>query len=271
MRVNRPRTARSTDARLRPTLVAPPSAVRARHRAVEGLEAQGARAALGRPECVELQPGRRARPPRPGAGGRLSGPPRRAMGYRRDADLRPWRGRSRPAPAGVTTEWPAVRVYARGGGGGSQAGDPLRRLCLTQRRELRGRLNSLAHQLAERALLRAAGGRRGEHVFGRLRVVSDGTRTLRSSVRDPARIWLWTAQFARRNLQSILHRGLRQGPRARRERCGAGARLRGEAVGGATRPRAGRSGGRRDRERGGRGRERCGAGARPRGRGGDRG
>jgi len=136
-------------------------------------------------------PDRRARPPRPDAGGRLSGLPRRAMGYRRDADLGPRRGRSRPAPAGgVTTEWPAVRVDARGGGRGDRAAMPLRSLCLTQRRELRGRLNGLAHQLAQRALLRAAGGRRGEHVFVRLRLVSDGTRTVRRSVRQIARIWL---------------------------------------------------------------------------------
>jgi hypothetical protein len=162
-----------------------------------GVPAQGARAARRRPECVEplwrrsaCPTGAPVLPDRTPAGG-VSGLPRRAMGYRRDADLGPRRGRSRPAPAGgVTTEWPAVRVDARGGGRGHRAGVPLRSLCLTQRRELRGRLYGLAHQLAQRALLRAAGGRRGEHVFGRLRRGSDGTRTLRSSVRQMARIWL---------------------------------------------------------------------------------
>ena len=53
----------------------------------------------------------------------MSVAPRRAMGYRRDADLCARRGRSWPAPARVTTEWPAVRVLARGGGGGGRA-DP---------------------------------------------------------------------------------------------------------------------------------------------------
>ncbi len=158
-------------------------------------------------------PGRRARPPRPGAGGRVSGPRCRAMGYRRYADLGPRRGRSRPAPAGVTTEWPAVRVDARGGGGGHPAGFfiPRRRLCLTQRRELRGRLHSLAHQLAERALLRAAGGRRGEHVFGRLRLGSDGTRSVGASVRQTARIWLWSWEIRGCQLQAILQNGRPRG------------------------------------------------------------
>jgi len=166
-------------------------------------------------------PDRRARPPRPDAGGRVSGLPRRAMGYRRDADLCPRRGRSRPAPAGgVTTEWPAVRVDARGGGRGHRADLPLRNLCLTQRRELRGRVNGLAHQLAQRALLRAAGGRRGEHVFGRLRTASDGTRTLRGSVRQMPRIWLSAAQFGARNLQSILQIGLAARPCRRVGNCG---------------------------------------------------
>jgi hypothetical protein len=176
--------------------------------------AQGARAARRRPECIELLapwrlPDRRARPPRPGAGGRVSGLPRRAMGYRRDADLGPSRDRSRPAPSGVTTEWPAVRVHARGGGGG-RAGIPLQSLCLTQRRELRGRVHSRAHQLAERALLRAACGRRGEHVFGRLRSGSDGTCTLRSSVCRMPRIWLQSARCGHARVQAILQSGRRQ-------------------------------------------------------------
>jgi hypothetical protein len=173
--------------------------------------AQGARAARRRPECIEPLWRRGACPtgapvlPDRTPVGRGSGLPRRAMGYRRDADLCPRRGRSWPAPAGwVTTEWPAVRVDARGGGRGHRAGMPLRSLCLAQRRELRGRQYGLAHQLAQRALLRAAGGRRGEHVFGRLRMASDGTRTLRGSVRQMARIWLYDAQSGRRNLQPIL-------------------------------------------------------------------
>jgi hypothetical protein len=154
---------------------------------------------VGDPSALELVapwrlPDRRARPPRPDAGGRVSGPLRRAMGYRRRADLGPRRDRSWSASAGVTTEWPAVRVHARGGGGGHPAGFPRGSLCLAQRRELRGRLHSLAHQLAERALLRAAGGRRGEHVFGRLRMASDGTRTLRGSVPQLPRIWLCAAR-----------------------------------------------------------------------------
>src|SRR5436190_1433080 len=89
------------------------------------------------------------------------------------------------------------------------ASNALGPLCLTQCRELRSRLNGLAHQLAERALLRAAGGRRGEHVFGRLRMGSDGTRTLRRSVRRTSRIWLWSAQSRGRFLQPILHEGER--------------------------------------------------------------
>ena len=166
---------------------------------------------MRRPECIELLPDRRARPPRPGAGGRVSGPRRRAMGYRRGADLGPRRGRGGPPPSGVTTEWPAVRVDARGGEG-RRTGVPIRSLCLTQRRELRGRVHGRAHQLAERALLRAACGRRGEHVFGRLRLGSDGTPTLRGSVCGSARIWLWIAQSDRRFLQAILQPAGREDP-----------------------------------------------------------
>ncbi len=81
----------------------------ARSAGESGAEVQGARTARRRPESVgaswrsKRRPDRRARPPRPGAGGRVSGPRCRAMGYRRYADLGPRRGRSRPAPAGVTT------------------------------------------------------------------------------------------------------------------------------------------------------------------------
>jgi hypothetical protein len=148
--------------------------------------APSARAARRRPKCI----GARARPARPSSqtGRRRagwSGAPCRLMGYRRDADLYAWHGRSRPAPARVTTEWPAVRVFARGGGKGS-----VRSPCLTQRCERGGRVDGLAHQLAQRALLRAAGDRLGEHVFGRVRSGSDGTRNGRPSARRIARIWL---------------------------------------------------------------------------------
>jgi hypothetical protein len=141
-----------------------------------------------------------------------SGAPCRLMGYRRDADLCAWRGLSWPARARVTIEWPAVRVLACGGGV-----DPgvnlLRSLCLTQRRERSGRVDGLAHQLAQRALPRAAGDRRGEHVFGRLGGASDGTRNVRRSASRPARIWLQTVESGSRELQAILH-----APTARRTR-----------------------------------------------------
>jgi hypothetical protein len=120
-------------------------------------------------------------PDRTPAGG-WSVAPCRAMGCRRDADLCAWRDRSRPAPARVMTERPAVRVLARGGGGGAWC-RWRRRPCLAQRRERGGRADGLAHQLAERALPRAVCGHRWEHVFGRLRSRSDGTRSLRTSER----------------------------------------------------------------------------------------
>jgi hypothetical protein len=167
---------------------------------------QGARAARdGDPSALELY----ARPASPSSqtGRRWagwSGAPGRPMGYRRDADLSAWRGRTWPAPARVTTEWPAVRVDARGGGAhpGRYA---LRCLCLAQRCELRGRVDSRAHQLAERALRRAAGGRRGEHVFGRLGRASDGTGNVRQSMSRPPRIRLHRAESASKRLQAILH------------------------------------------------------------------
>jgi hypothetical protein len=167
---------------------------------------QGARAARdGGPRALELS----ARPASPSSqtGRRWagwSGASGRLMGYRRDADLTAWRGRTWPAPARVTTEWPAVRVDAHGGGR-DPGRDALRSLCLTQRRELRGRVDSRAHQLAERALLRAAGGRRGEHVFDRLGRGSDGTRNVRRSGSRPPRIWLHRAESATTRLQAILH------------------------------------------------------------------
>ena len=146
----------------------------------------------GRPEAAQVR-WSFARPARPSSqtGRRRagwSGAPCRLMGYRRDADLCAWRDLSWPAPARVTIGWPAVRVLARGGGGG-----PVWGLCLTQRRERGGRVYGLAHQLAQRALPRAAGDRRGEHVFGRLGTGSDGTRNVRRSDHHSARIWLWAA------------------------------------------------------------------------------
>ncbi len=174
-----------------------------RHRA--DVPPQGARAANQAARvhwsCV---PDRRARPPRPDAGGAgWSGAPCRPMGDRRDADLRAWDGRIWPASARVTTEWPAVRVLACGGGVGPGR-NPLRSLCLAQRRELRGRVHGRAHQLAERALRRAAGGRRGEHVFGRLGTGSDGTRNVRPPGWQTPRIWLCGRESGPRRMQAIL-------------------------------------------------------------------
>ena len=123
----------------------------------------------------------------PAAGG--SGPPRRPMGCRRDADLgaradRPW-----PARARLMTEMPAVRVLADGGVGLLV---PVRRTGrrgeggLTQGRELDGRVDGVPHPLAERALGRAACGHRGEHVFVKLRAQPDGRGLAPSSAPDGA-------------------------------------------------------------------------------------
>jgi hypothetical protein len=132
-----------------------------------------------------------------------SGAPCRLMGYRRDADLRAWHGRSRPAHARSTIQWPAVRVLARGGGG-DPGRDALRSPCLTQRRERGGRVDGLAHQLAQRALPRATGDRLGEHVFGRLGGRSDGTRNVRESIPSAPGVWLCSAEIRPRALQPIL-------------------------------------------------------------------
>jgi hypothetical protein len=81
---------------------------------------EGSRAAHGaaRGACGKTPtPGRPARPPRAGAGGRgVSGAPCRAMN-RRDADLgaradRPWPARARV----MTVELSAMRVLVNGGG-----------------------------------------------------------------------------------------------------------------------------------------------------------
>jgi hypothetical protein len=85
--------------------------------------------ARARPACPVL-------PDRAPAGGGLSVAPRRLMdGYRRDADVRAWRDRTWPACARVMTEWPAVRVLGRGGGGRRPRG-AAGAGCLTQRGEL---------------------------------------------------------------------------------------------------------------------------------------
>jgi hypothetical protein len=148
----------------------------------------------------------------PAGGGSVSSC--RVMEYRRETDLRAGWGRSRPPfHARVTTEWPAVRVLARGGGGDRRVPDGRLRPCLAQRRERCSRVDGLAHQLAERALERAACGRRGEHVFGRLRTRSDGTRTLRDCASEATEIWLWR-----------VHSGLRSCKRSCRTAGGAAAR-----------------------------------------------
>src|SRR4051794_16505487 len=61
----------------------------------------------------------------------------------------------------------AMRVPGRGGERGTRG-------CLSQRDELQGRIHGPAHQLAERALVRATVGHQGEHVFVRLWGGSDG-------------------------------------------------------------------------------------------------
>ena len=119
--------------------------------------------------------------------------PCRAMN-RRDADLCAGRDPSGAAPARSATDLPAMRVLGRGGGGRPlgigrrrrrrrPGGCLRRRRCLTQRRERQRRVDGATHQLSEGALGRAAGGQRGEHVFGKLRVRSDGTgvRTFRAA------------------------------------------------------------------------------------------
>ena len=128
------------------------------------------------------------------------------MGYRRGADLCAWRDRTWSARARATIEWPAVRVLARGGGGNPGLNLP-RDLCLTQRCERDGRVDGLAHQLAERTHLRAARDRLGEHVFGRLGGGSDGTRNVRETARGARPIWLHADESAGAALQPILHAG----------------------------------------------------------------
>src|SRR3954454_12196550 len=104
---------------------------------------------------------------------------------RRDAGLCAWRHPSWAAGTRDATDRPAVRVLGRGGGGnGPKGGGPAgrnglrgessRRRCLTQRRELERRVDGVTHQRPERALVLAAAGQQGEHVFGKLWRGSDG-------------------------------------------------------------------------------------------------
>ena len=82
-----------------------------------------------------------------------------------------------------------MRVLGRGGGTGRPRGRPGRG-CLAQRGELERRVNGAPHQLAERALGRATGDRRGEHAFVKLRRWSDGNGSLQGFLqrfrREPA-------------------------------------------------------------------------------------
>ena len=130
---------------------------------------------------------------------------------RRDTDLsarrdHPWSTRARGA-----TDRPAVRVLARRGGGRRRRHTAGGRGCLTQGGELEGRADGPPQQLAQRAL---GGGpavdRRGEHVFGKLRIGADGTVA-------PRRTRVPNGGAARNRLQRIL-RGGRRRPRARRAR-----------------------------------------------------
>ncbi len=118
-----------------------------------------------------------------------SGPP--VPGERRAADLGTRADRPRSAMrALVTIETSAVRMLGRGGGGrrpGGRGGLP-GRVCLTQRGELERRINGAPHQLAERAFGLATDDRRGEHVFVKLRVGSDGTARLQGFLQALAAI-----------------------------------------------------------------------------------
>ena len=112
-----------------------------------------------------------------------------APGERRAADLGTRADRPRSAiRALVTIETSAVRVLGRGGGSRRPGGGRPGRVCLAQRGELERRINGAAHQLAERAFGLATDDRRGEHVFVKLRVGSDGTARLQGVLQAPATI-----------------------------------------------------------------------------------
>jgi hypothetical protein len=115
-----------------------------------------------------------------------SGPP--LPGERRAADLGTLADRPRSARALVTIETSAMRVLGRGGGGRRPGGGRPGRMCLAQRGELERRIHGAPHQLAERALGLSTDDRRGEHVFGKLRVGSDGRGGLQGFLQRPAAI-----------------------------------------------------------------------------------
>ena len=148
---------------------------------------QRARAALRRPACSgALQVA--ALPARPSSqtghrGADRSGP--LAPGERRSADLGTLADRPRSARARVTIETSAMRVLVRGGGSLRPGGRP-GRVCLAQRGELERRIHGAPHQLAKRALGSATVDRRGEHVFEKLRIGSDGTAVLQGFLQGPA-------------------------------------------------------------------------------------
>ena len=106
-----------------------------------------------------------------------------------------------PARALLTSEPPAVRVRADGGGGlrgPATRGRWGRRVrpcgaerCLAQRRELQCRSQGTAHQLAQGARAVSACRQAGEHVFGKVGVGSDGTGPRDTGASH--RIWLWRA------------------------------------------------------------------------------
>ena len=84
----------------------------------------------------------------------------------------------------MTIDASAVRMLGRGGGTGRPWGRPGRG-CLAQRGELERCFHSAPHQLAERALGRATGDRRGEHAFVKLGLGSDGSDVLQGFLHDP--------------------------------------------------------------------------------------
>src|SRR5215207_7842879 len=123
---------------------------------------------VGRPPGAPVLPDR-------APGGGWSGPLPPGDGRAADLCARP--DRSRSAVALVTIDASAVRVLGRGGGTGRPWGRPGRG-CLAQRGELERCFHSAPHQLAERALGRATGDRRGEHAFAKLGSGSDGNGLL---------------------------------------------------------------------------------------------
>ena len=112
--------------------------------------------------CPSSQTGRR----------RSARPCSATRGHGRGADLRARRDHPRPARADPTIERPAVRVRRGGGRHGPRVRPGG---CLAQRGELDGRVHGRTHQLAERALVRSADRRGGEHVFVKLGRRPDGT------------------------------------------------------------------------------------------------